>query len=267
MKTKVALKDIMKAIYGRSANDPEVKEICTHIPDSPQGISEKDFLYGYVDSEGVRQEGLIEQSKELQSFFSRYKDVEKMVKRLIGLVRQTGRHASGFVISTLDLAHSCVPTMIANDPILGPIQITQYDAPMCEKCGLVKADILGLNTLNVISDCLSLIKDGTKNYLAEDKNGIQQLYRLPEDQLIYKDFFDKNTDSSFQFNTSLIKTYITKFNPTERKHLSDLTALCRPGTLDAPLDISAIYRIEYDCGEIEYITEDEYNRRGLNENN
>lgn len=234
MKTKNAIKDAMYSLYGKKGNDPQVMAICETIPDSAQGVDEHDFLYGYTDQEGNYNHGLVELNKQLENFFKTYPEVEKMVGKLIGVVRGWGRHASAFVISTLDLANARVPTMMLEDDEVGMIQVTQYDATMVEKSGLVKADILGLSTLTAVSDCVELMKAKGINYL-EEANGVPAIYRLPEDKAVYADFYNKDTDSSFQFNTDLIKGLIQEFCPLDRQSLADMTALARPGTLDAPL--------------------------------
>jgi DNA polymerase III subunit alpha len=235
MKTKNAIKDAMWATYGRNRNDPEVKHVCDSIPNSPQGIDEHDFLYGYTDEEGHTHLGQVEVNKTLANFFKTYPGIEQMVIRLLGIVRGFGRHPSAYVVSSIDLSSQRVPTMMMKDPGLGKIQVTQFDAKMCEESGLVKADILRVNTIEDVSGACALIKELTGiDYLEEDDKGVQAIYRLPEDPAVYKDFYDKKTDSSFQFNTPLIKGYVQQFNPTEREHLSAMTALARPGTLDAP---------------------------------
>ena len=234
MKTKNAIKDAMYAIHGKNGNDPEVLAICATIPDSPQGVDEYDFLYGYTDQEGNYNHGIVELNKTLAKFFQIRPDVQKMVDRLIGTIRGWGRHASAFVISTVDLSADRVPTMMLDDDELGKIQVTQYDATMVEKVGLVKADILGLSTLTAVSDCLALVKAQGIDYLQEE-NGVPLVYRLPEDKQVYADFYNKDTDSSFQFNTDLIKGMVQEFCPLNRQALADFTALARPGALDAIL--------------------------------
>lgn len=262
MKTKNAIKDAMWALYGRNREDFEIKQLCELIPDSPQGIDEYDFLYGYTDKEGVVHQGVVETTPEIANFFEQYKQVEEMVKRLIGIPRGWGRHASAFVVSTIDLSANRVPTMRMWDKNTNEmIQVTQYEAPMVEASGLVKADILGVTTINMVSQCIQMVKERTGiDYLEEDDKGVALIYRLPDDTDVYTDFYHKKTDSSFQFNTSLIKGYIQQFIPTSREHLSDLTALCRPGALDSPMIINATYMVEYEDGSVEYITEEEYNK-------
>lgn len=260
MKTKNAIKDAMYAIYGKKGNDPEVMAICETIPDSPQGVDEHDFLYGYTDQEGNYNHGIVEINKTLAKFFEIHPDIQKMVNKLIGTVRGWGRHASAFVISTLDLSADRVPTMMLEDKELGrPIQVTQFDAGMVEKSGLVKADILGLSTLTAVSDCIELMKDKGINYL-EEENGVPLIYRLPEDPGVYTDFYNRDTDSSFQFNTELIKGMVQEFCPLNRQALADFTALARPGALDGKMAIDAVYVIEYEDGSRESLSPEEYHK-------
>jgi DNA polymerase-3 subunit alpha len=260
MKTKNAIKDAMWAVYGRNRNDPEVKAVCDSIPDSPQGVDEQDFLYGYTDQEGTYHQGQLELNEMLQAFFKQRPEIETIVKRLIGSIRGWSRHASAFVISTLPLSEDRVPTMRMTDKDLDFITVTQYDATMVEKCGLVKADILGIKTLAMTTDCIHLVKTNHSDNLLEEEKGVPLVYRLPEDAGVYLDFYNKDTDSSFQFNTELIKGYVQEFCPTSRKHLADLTALCRPGALDAPImDTTATqYYIDVRNGkrEVEYLHQD-----------
>jgi DNA polymerase-3 subunit alpha len=262
MKTKNAIKDAMWSIYSKNRNDPEVKAICDQIPDSPQGVEEYDFLYGYTDQEETYHPGLVEQSEIVANFFASHPQIEEMVKKLIGIVRGFGRHASAFVISTTDLSNERVPTMLMEDKDVGQrVLVTQYEAPMVEKSGLVKADILAVTTLEAVQQCMDLVKERTgHDYMQENEVGIQEVYRLPEEQAVYVDFYNKKTDSSFQFNTQLIKGLVQDFYPLSRKDLSDFTALARPGAMDAPIyDTTALkYYIAVRNGsrELELIHED-----------
>ena len=261
MKTKNAIKDAMYALYGRNRNDPEVKAVCDSIDDSPQGIDEHDFLYGYVDNEGVEHEGEIKKKPILQNFFNQRPQVEKIVRKLIGSIRGLSRHASAFVISTLDLSSDRVPTIVMTDRDVGDVLVTQFDASMIEKSGLVKADILGVKTLTMLSDAVELIKKNHGvDYLEEDK-GVPLIYRLPDrDPGVFQDFYNKDTDSSFQFNTDLIKSFAREFAPSSKAELAAMTALCRPGALDAPLydTYAAQYYIDVKNGkrEVQYLHPD-----------
>lgn len=261
MKTKKAIKDAMASLYGRNGKDPEISAVCDDIDDSPQGVDEHDFLYGYTDQEGEEHKGEVEKKPMLAAFFKSRPEVEELVKKLIGAIAGWSRHASAFVISTVDLADGRVPTMMFDDKELGEIMVTQFDAPMVEKCGLVKADILGINTLNMVSDAMDLIIKNHGKDFREEEQGIPLIYRLPDaDKGVFTDFYNKDTDSSFQFNTELVKGYSPEFAPINRADCSAMTALLRPGALDAPLydTTAAQYYMDVRNGKrtVEYLHED-----------
>jgi DNA polymerase-3 subunit alpha len=259
MKTKRAITDAMYALYGKNRNDPEVKMVCGSIPDSPQGTDEKDFLLGYYDKEGlfhpgqISREGLVEDydaehepftNPTLDNFFKHRPEIQNMVFKLIGAIRGWSRHASAFVIATTDLAGSGrVPTMIMEDKELGEITVTQYDAPLVEKRGLVKADILGVKTLSMISECVELVAKNHNIHLIDDSLDISPIYCLPDSPGVYRDFLKQDTDSSFQFNSNTIKGVVKDFAPQTREHLSIMTALMRPGAMDAQLSIDELETI------------------------
>jgi DNA polymerase-3 subunit alpha len=73
---------------------------------------------------------------------------------LEGLVRQTGIHAAGIVISKGALT-DYLPIMQkgADNPV-----VTQWDMGRVEQCGLLKIDFLGLRNLGVIDQCVKIVK-------------------------------------------------------------------------------------------------------------
>lgn len=234
MKTKKAIKDAMYSLYGRGGKDPEIVAVCNEIDDSPQGVDEYDFLYGYTDKEGEEHKGEVDKKPILANFFQQRPEVKAMVDKLIGAIAGWSRHASAFVISTLDLSDGRVPTMIFSDKELGEIMVTQFDAPMVEKCGMVKADILGINTLNMVSDAMDLIIANHGVNFREEVKGVPAIYRLPDrDAGVFSDFYKRDTDSTFQFNSDVIKGGAQEFAPLCREDLSLMTALYRPGAMDA----------------------------------
>jgi DNA polymerase-3 subunit alpha len=261
MKTKKAIKDAMFSLYGRGGKDPEIMDVCDEIDDSPQGVDEHDFLYGYTDQEGEEHTGEIDKKPAVATFFKNRPEVKALVDKLIGAIAGWSRHASAFVISTVDLADGRVPTMMFTDKELGEIMVTQFDAPMVEKCGLVKADILGINTLNMVSDAMDLIQKNHGVNFREEIKGVPYIFRLPDaDPGVFTDFYNKDTDSSFQFNTELVKGYAPEFAPIRRADCSAMTALLRPGALDAPLydTTAAQYYMDVRNGKrtVEYLHED-----------
>src|SRR5215813_1691691 len=72
--------------------------------------------------------------------------------RLEGLVRNSGVHAAGVVISPQPLTDLVPLHKTKNDEI-----VTAFDMKAVEKIGLLKMDFLGLTTLTILDDALKLI--------------------------------------------------------------------------------------------------------------
>ena len=72
--------------------------------------------------------------------------------KLEGLVRNSGVHAAGVVISPKPLTELVPLHKTKNDEI-----VTAYDMKAIEKMGLLKMDFLGLTTLTILDDALKLI--------------------------------------------------------------------------------------------------------------
>jgi hypothetical protein len=59
----------------------------------PQGITDKDYVFGYTGPDGMPVKGAIETDVYLQAYTNRYPEQWAMVQKCIGLDRQKGRHA------------------------------------------------------------------------------------------------------------------------------------------------------------------------------
>ena len=81
------------------------------------------------------------------------KELIDTAKRLEGMVRNSGVHASAVVISPLPLTDLVPLFRTKNEEI-----VTAYDMTAVEKMGLLKMDFLGLTTLTIIDDALRLIE-------------------------------------------------------------------------------------------------------------
>ena len=73
--------------------------------------------------------------------------------KLEGLVRNSGVHAAGVVISPRPLTDLVPLHRTKNDEI-----VTAFDMVAIEKMGLLKMDFLGLTTLTILTDALKLIQ-------------------------------------------------------------------------------------------------------------
>jgi DNA polymerase-3 subunit alpha len=169
-------------------------------------------------------------------------------KKLEGLVRGSGVHASAVVIAPRALTELVPLNKTKNDEI-----VTAYDMKAVEKMGLLKMDFLGLTTLTVIDDCLKLI---------EKSRGLKlDIDFIPlDDEKTYKTVFHTAlTSGVFQFESGGMRDMIRRYKPDRIEDLTALTALYRPGPIQGGMTDDFIERkwgrrkVEYMLPELEGI--------------
>ncbi len=145
----------------------------------------------------------------------------KYAKVLEGMNRNASKHAAGVVITPDDVSNY-VP--LANAVSQTDI-VTQFNMKEIEGAGLLKMDFLGLRTLTIIRDTLSLIK---KNH------GIDlDIDAVPlDDEKTFHLFAKGQTTGVFQFESGPMREYLKKLKPTSLSDLSAMNALYRPGPME-----------------------------------
>jgi len=141
-------------------------------------------------------------------------------KKLEGMVRNAGVHASAVVIAPQPLDELVPLYKTKNDEI-----VTAYDMTAVEKMGLLKMDFLGLTTLTIIDDCLKLIR--------KTRAETVEMEKIPlEDEETYKKVFHKgHTSGVFQFESDGMRDVLRRYQPTTVEDLTALNALYRPGPI------------------------------------
>ena len=129
-------------------------------------------------------------------------------------------HNCGIVLADRPVQEYC-PTINING-----VKVTGFSPKSVELAGLVKLDILGLNTLRDIQVALESIKERLGDAINP--------WDLPYDKKCFEQFAAGNTETVFQFDTNVVRPYLTKTRPKSLDDLAAITALCRPGTLEAP---------------------------------
>lgn len=145
----------------------------------------------------------------------------KYAKVLEGMNRNASKHAAGIVITPGEVS-DYVP--LANAVTQSDI-VTQFNMKDLESAGLLKMDFLGLRTLTIIRDTISLVQ---KNH------GIEiNIEAIPlDDERTYQLFWKGQTTGIFQFESAPMREYLKKLKPTSINDLSAMNALYRPGPMD-----------------------------------
>jgi len=144
--------------------------------------------------------------------------------RIEGLVRETGVHASGIVISEGPLWHT---TPVARDKRRE--LVSQYDMGSAEDAGLVKFDLLGLNNV-------------TQLQMAAGSAGID-LATIPlDDAAVYANVASGDTHGVFQMGKGGFRRMIRAMKPDRFEDIIAAGALYRPGPLESGMTKSYIER-------------------------
>lgn len=139
---------------------------------------------------------------------------------LEGLVRNTGLHACGIVITPTDL-RELVPVTISKE---SKLWATQFENTVAESAGLLKIDFLGLTTLSLIRDTIALIKK--RKGINIDPESIPL-----DDADTYALFQRGETIGIFQYESPGMQKHLKELKPTNFNDLIAMNALYRPGPM------------------------------------
>ena len=233
MAAKAAIKDV-----GRAMDIPyaDVDRIAKMVPTQLNITLEQ----AIEDSPQLRE--AIEKDGQIRELF-------QTARKLEGLVRNSGVHAAGVVISPRPLTELVPLHRTKNDEI-----VTAYDMVAIEKMGLLKMDFLGLTTLTILTDTLKLIKQVRGTSIT--------LESIPlDDAETYQKVFHKGlTSGVFQFESNGMRDVLRRYQPNSVEHLTALNALYRPGPMAMIDDFierkHGRRKIEYELPELKEILEE-----------
>jgi DNA polymerase-3 subunit alpha len=192
----------------------------------------------------------LDDSPPLQQAYENEIQVRELIdtaRKLEGLVRNSGVHAAGVVISPKPLTELLPLHKTKNDEI-----VTAYDMKAVEKMGLLKMDFLGLTTLTILDDALKLI---AQRGLALDLESVPL-----DDAATYERVFHTGlTSGIFQFESGGMTDVLRRYKPNSVDDLTALNALYRPGPIQGGMIDDFIERkwgrkkVEYELRELEPI--------------
>jgi DNA polymerase-3 subunit alpha len=137
---------------------------------------------------------------------------------LEGLVRNTGKHAAGVIITERPLVEFAPLTVQEGDITV------QYDMSAVTKIGLLKMDYLGLKTLTVISDAVENVRR-----TADPKFDIETISL--EDPVTYKMLNDCKTVGVFQLESGGMQNACKTVGISNIDDINAICALYRPGPM------------------------------------
>ncbi len=208
LKARMALRDIGRVLglqYGH------VDKLCKMIPFDPsRPLTLKESI--------AREPRIAEEEKSNP----KVKKLIELSLKLEGLNRNLATHAAGVVIADEKLSEKVPLYKDSSSNLLLPS--TQFDMHSSENSGLVKFDILGLNTLTIINKTIEIIRS---------KNNEIDISKIPlDDTEIYKMLSSGETTGLFQLESSGVRSALKQMKPNQFEDIVALVALYRPGPMN-----------------------------------
>lgn len=154
----------------------------------------------------------------LTKYKKEYPELFVYIGKIAGLPKSFGVHPCGRVLCVQQTNYYNA-TEVANDGTC----VLQGDMHDAEDLGLVKIDLLGLRTIDVIYDVLDMIG---KSY-----DYVSPQYNKFDDVEVYKSFRNGNTGGIFQFESSGMKHTLKSIRCSSLADLTVANALFRPGSM------------------------------------
>lgn len=165
---------------------------------------------------------------ELEKFRDEHQEVWNHALKLEGVMRSFGKHAAGVVVGGEPLINRAVIETRDSDD---GVPVVNWDKRVVEDWGLVKMDILGLSTLDVL--------EIARQYIHERHGKHISYVSLPlEEPDIMDSFARGDTTGVFQFESPGMKKLLRSLAKGGRLTFEDITAataLYRPGPMDSGL--------------------------------
>ena len=220
-----------------------------------------DLPYAYVDSLAkmipnelnITIDRALQINPELRKLYEGDEQVRTLIdmsKRLEGLPRHTSMHAAGVVICSKP-AEELVPLSRGAD---GSIT-TQFTMTTIEELGLLKMDFLGLRTLTVLRDAVTMIEKSKGIHIDLDHIDM-------DDKKVLASIGTGKTDGVFQLESGGMKSFMKELRPQNLEDIIAGISLYRPG----PMDFIPKYirgknnasAVTYSCPQLEPILEPTY---------
>ena len=228
MAAKMSIKDVAR-VLDLPLNDSNY--LAKLVPDRP-GTNLNRVMNGALtgsgsitdkDKEGYNGEDLenIKKLREIRDGNDIQAAVLKEALILEGSVRNTGLHAAGIIIAPSDLT-DILPVATSKETNL---LITQYEGKIIEDAGVIKMDFLGLKTLSIMKEALSLIKENHGISIDPDEIPL-------DDPSVYELYQRAETNATFQFESAGMQKHLRDLKPDQFGDLIAMNALFRPGPMD-----------------------------------
>lgn len=200
-----------------------------------------DFVAKQIPTDiGMTIDKALEVNNKLREEYEKRPEVKRLIdyaRDVEGLPRHTSTHAAGVVISKEPVT-KYVPLIRNGESIA-----TQFNMIELEELGLLKMDFLGLRTLTVIRDTVSLIEENHGKKIDFDNFTY-------DDPKVFEMFARAETLGIFQFESAGMRSFLKDLKPNVFENLIAANSLFRPGPMN---QIPVFVECKHDPSKISYI--------------
>lgn len=197
------LNDLVKTYDSLKDNIAEIKNLKSHVNK-------------FKNEESVVDIVALSQDRMSIEYNKTYENIIDAFCFLYDKVKYMGTHAAGVAISLDDI---CYYTALRYDKKTGKT-FSSYDLVDLERCGIIKYDVLGLNTLSSIME------------IREDLNELEFDYKAAlKDKETMKAFSEGKTNGVFQYNEKAAQNILRQINANNFDDVVAASAMNRPGPL------------------------------------
>ncbi len=213
--------------YGTLGAKMVVRDVC-RVHDLP--FAEADRLAKMVPDElNIELKSAIERSAELRNEYERNPVAKKILDQglvLEGMVRNTGKHAAGIIITDQPLEDFVPLTLQEGDVTV------QFSMKAVDKLGLLKMDFLGLKTLTVIADAVVNVRRTHDPKFEVDSVAF-------DDPKTYELLNAGKTVGVFQLESGGMQNASRQIGISNIEDINAISALYRPGPMQFIPDYAA----------------------------
>lgn len=181
--------------------------------------------YDVNDEEENRLENIVEKNKLVRDFLAKYPKIHDWTDKIQEVKRNVGTHASAFLVSNVKL-EDYIPVVLDKEKNLVAAYPESSSVKALSSIGLPKQDLLGLESLTIIQECVSLVKK--KHNIDIDWDTIDL-----NDKKVFKLLNQGLNLGIFQLESHVSSMVINTIKPANFDDLAAINAMIRPASLQA----------------------------------
>jgi len=175
---------------------------------------------------GVKIQDALDTDPRLRDMYENSKDARRLIDlalKIEGTSQNTGVHPGGVVIAPGRI-DQFAPLMRSKKGVM----VTQFDAPSAEQAGLIKFDLLGIKTLDILVQALALV-----NARADRKDSPVVMSRISmSDEKAFELLCAGDTYGVFQLESRGMRRLLRDLRPDRFGDVVAIEALYRPGPME-----------------------------------